>query len=667
MGYTENYSTSETNKNRHIFYDDKLQKKLIQKSFSCYSKAAFEKIKASNISGIPKITDLSEKEDTLFVTEEFIEGNNLEEIMKSGKIFTEKEARDIILEVCKTLSCLHKIDPPIVHRDIKPSNIMISREGKIYLVDFDAAKTFSPNECRDTVLIGTAGFAAPEQYGFMSSNPRTDIYSLGSTFNFILTGAFPNEHLSTGQYEPIISKATEMDPKNRFSSVDEMIDEINKIEKGKKNPSRFLSPLLPLLFIAILLLSLVNPAEPTEIPDEPHQNLSEAEAILYHGMKVNLETESVKNIYPTFNENLLLRNTVLPFSDSSQTYYLGIKDLTHGGNWYFGGSMGLPEPRQVALDLIPWIFTKEDGILVPLSEKQMELAYEYYDFTIYFSPNEKNAGSYYPFIRSLNDSGSGHIQVSFDESSSGLWIVSCEAISKDTGKSYQYFSSQEFTILKIHSYDLSEETTIQRINQRISEIIEEASAFDISTNIEDVFLAPGTYDGILSIPSGKVHLRIMAKDFEKSGKRIELKGGLTSNCELLDIKGFDFKGAGKDQEFWGTDSEFCDKPNVGIYGKGDISLFETTLSGYYIARDSSDNPNSGNFNSSIQNCHIGLYLDVGKVSEAMELNQMDFTDCDVAIRIAGTSASYDPNYFRMENIVFSGNGQDIVNDAKKEQ
>lgn len=83
--------------------------------------------------------------------------------------------------------------PPIVHRDIKPSNIILTEDGRIVLIDLNAARLDDKNRSHDTQLIGTAGFAAPEQYGFAASSPRADLYAAGILMRMLLTGTDAND------------------------------------------------------------------------------------------------------------------------------------------------------------------------------------------------------------------------------------------------------------------------------------------------------------------------------------------------------------------------------------------------------------------------------------------------------------------------------------------
>lgn len=113
--------------------------------------------------------------------------------MEEGHFFCEKETIDIAMQICKILMELHGMNPPIIHRDIKPANVMIMPEGVVKLLDFSVAKAENITKKRDTVLLGTSGFAAPEQYGFSASTPQTDIYVMGVLMNLMLTRKMPSE------------------------------------------------------------------------------------------------------------------------------------------------------------------------------------------------------------------------------------------------------------------------------------------------------------------------------------------------------------------------------------------------------------------------------------------------------------------------------------------
>jgi serine/threonine-protein kinase len=98
----------------------------------------------------------------------------------------------IVLQLCKVLEYLHTLNPPVIFRDLKPGNVMLTGKNEVKLIDFGIARFFKPGQTRDTVNLGTPGYAAPELYGGAGqSDPRTDVYSLGVLLYQMLTGYDP--------------------------------------------------------------------------------------------------------------------------------------------------------------------------------------------------------------------------------------------------------------------------------------------------------------------------------------------------------------------------------------------------------------------------------------------------------------------------------------------
>ena len=153
----------------------------IKKEMQWYNEEVYLRLKAANVPNIPKIYLCVRDDSTLTVIEEYIHGVSLDKLLEQQGILPEARVIEIAVAICNILEQLHAGLPPIVHRNIKPSNIMISNDGVVKLIDFNAAKEFDQSQIEDTRLIGTRKFAAPEQYGFGQSDPRTDLYALGVT------------------------------------------------------------------------------------------------------------------------------------------------------------------------------------------------------------------------------------------------------------------------------------------------------------------------------------------------------------------------------------------------------------------------------------------------------------------------------------------------------
>lgn len=165
---------------------------------------------------LPKVYSAVKKDNKCKVIEEYINGITVAEILQNG-LYTPQGAKEVAKCVCSALDVLHSLN--IIHRDIKPENIMIDSTGNVKLIDFDAARLFKSYLTHDTEYIGTAGFAAPEQYGISQTDPRSDIFSMGILLNVMLTGEHPSKQLYHGKLTKVIEKCINLDPNKRYSDV----------------------------------------------------------------------------------------------------------------------------------------------------------------------------------------------------------------------------------------------------------------------------------------------------------------------------------------------------------------------------------------------------------------------------------------------------------------
>ncbi len=112
-------------------------------------------------------------------------------------------------------STISGVEPKnIIHRDIKPSNIILTNERHVKIIDFDAARIKKPTADKDTSFVGTDGFAPPEQYGFMQTDERSDIYALGVTIKLLLKEAYDRS-----PYRAVLEKCMKSNPEQRYKSI----------------------------------------------------------------------------------------------------------------------------------------------------------------------------------------------------------------------------------------------------------------------------------------------------------------------------------------------------------------------------------------------------------------------------------------------------------------
>ena len=203
---------------------------------------------------IIRIYDLSEAEGVKFITMEFIEGEDLRTILtREGKL-TPDEAINIMRQSCAGLQAAHA--EGVIHRDLKPSNIMRDAAGRVVIMDFGLAKTVASDGMTQTgMMIGTMEYMSPEQAMGAELDARSDIFAIGLIFYELITGNMPyradsaiaslvkrtqERAVPLNEVDPsvpaavshIVSKCLERDPKSRYSSVQELMDDLD-VAQGK--------------------------------------------------------------------------------------------------------------------------------------------------------------------------------------------------------------------------------------------------------------------------------------------------------------------------------------------------------------------------------------------------------------------------------------------------
>lgn len=184
---------------------------------------AYQKLKDITHHNIPIVFDVVNLDDGQVVLEEFIDGISVADVLEQGK-YTYHGAKKIIEGIAFALLALH--DMGIVHRDIKPENIMVTPKGEVKLIDFNAARMYQNKKQKDTVVLGTIGYAPPEQYGVSQSNEKSDIYSLGVLLNVMLTGVHPSKKLARGKAGKIVLKCTQIDPNHRYQNIENLVSKL---------------------------------------------------------------------------------------------------------------------------------------------------------------------------------------------------------------------------------------------------------------------------------------------------------------------------------------------------------------------------------------------------------------------------------------------------------
>jgi serine/threonine protein kinase/tetratricopeptide (TPR) repeat protein len=195
-----------------------------------------------------RIFDLGQADGIKFITMEYIEGENLQSVLRGKKKLEPAEAANILAQVCRALEAAHH--EGVIHRDLKPQNIMLDKNGRAYVMDFGIARSmFSAGMTQTGALIGTPDYMSPEQAKGQSLDARSDLFSLGIIFYEMLSGkvpfdadttmgklwkrtneaARPVDELDKAIPRPlsdIVRKCLEIDPQKRFASAEELLHSI---------------------------------------------------------------------------------------------------------------------------------------------------------------------------------------------------------------------------------------------------------------------------------------------------------------------------------------------------------------------------------------------------------------------------------------------------------
>ena len=184
-----------------------------------------------NHPNLPAFTDFFTEDARHFLVMEYIDGSTLEDLLdRNVRPFSERRVLGWARQLCDVLEYLHSQQPPVIFRDMKPGNIMLTRTGRIKLIDFGIARLFKGRGSQDTQLLGTPGFAPPEQYGSAQTDERSDIYSLAMTLYQLMTCSISEKgfgltdvHSKFPHISPPVAraleKATSMNPEDRYESI----------------------------------------------------------------------------------------------------------------------------------------------------------------------------------------------------------------------------------------------------------------------------------------------------------------------------------------------------------------------------------------------------------------------------------------------------------------
>lgn len=195
--------------------------------------------------GIVKVIDIFDENNTSYMVMPFIEGRSLQSIVEKNGPLSYPEAVNYMAQIANAVGYIH--DRHILHRDIKPDNIMITSDFKAVLIDFGSAREFEEDKMQSQTSMVTHGYAPTEQYTRSSrKGAYTDIYAIGATLYFVLTGKVPLEaaaRITETMPEPkeinpelpeeanrTIMKAMQLKSEDRHQSISEFMDDLQNVK-----------------------------------------------------------------------------------------------------------------------------------------------------------------------------------------------------------------------------------------------------------------------------------------------------------------------------------------------------------------------------------------------------------------------------------------------------
>lgn len=294
---------------------------------------------------LPHIYDHFREAGRWYLVMDFIEGQTLEAILASTleKRLPVNVVLKIGLQLASVLGYLHANQPPIIFRDLKPANVMLTATGHAYLIDFGIARLFKPGQAKDTLIIGTPGYLAPEGYGKAQTTPRSDIYSLGATLHHLLSGIDPSERPFffaplqppvPAPLQALIAQMVQMDEKDRTASMAEVKERLQQIEDG----SALAAPTAVLAAPGSAEKQLVSPEQDTD-PSKPLR-------IIPVAGQLYLPTRP-----PAHNKAAITRRSVA----------IGLGAVLAGGAIWALGRTSVPQPRVSAAPTVMPASTNAPG------------------------------------------------------------------------------------------------------------------------------------------------------------------------------------------------------------------------------------------------------------------------------------------------------------------
>lgn len=197
-----------------------------------------KKMADRKLSGIPKAYRIFEENGEVYLVREYIEGMSLAQMVLQKGGISEAEICRISRKICQTAEQFQNPNEPMIHRDIKPENIVVTPGGEVVFIDFGTMRSYKKDGSRDTFVVGTRGTAAPEQYGYIQTDQRTDVYAIGQTMLYMVSESYEMNQLSecavSRRMKKIIEKACSFEPDKRYGDAAQLRRAVEKCQANNR-------------------------------------------------------------------------------------------------------------------------------------------------------------------------------------------------------------------------------------------------------------------------------------------------------------------------------------------------------------------------------------------------------------------------------------------------
>jgi len=227
---------------------------------------------------VPEPADCFCEDGAGYLLRSYLPGETLDRYRERMEGCPPEKCGEIGRQLCSLLEVLHSQDPPVIHRDIKPENVILLDGGGLGLIDFGAARRYTPGQDTDTRYLGSCTTAAPEQYGYAQTDPRTDLYAAGVTLLWLAAGTYDRGAMPSlpRWLRRVLEKAMAFDPADRWTSAGSMGDALARKLPWKKAALGALAAVCALLVLSTALSGRDRTPKPTDPVDFTSQVLEAA-------------------------------------------------------------------------------------------------------------------------------------------------------------------------------------------------------------------------------------------------------------------------------------------------------------------------------------------------------------------------------------------------------